>query len=117
MVPTGSTPGALDKGPVAVPGWVRHDAAAGLQAEFAKVKLAVRHSSLGIPKHQQPPSSRGVTRSQSPADQLLPRQEAGSGAASRTSWNPCNHSVFHGLILGALLEPVYIVMVTTEPCI
>lgn len=89
----------------------------GCRLNLPKLSWLFRHSSLGIPKLQQTPSSRGVTRSPSPADQLSPRQETGSGAASLTSRNPCNHSVFHGLILGALLGSVYIVMVTTKPCI
>lgn len=46
----GSMPGALDEGPVAVPGWVGHNAAAGLQAELTKVKLAVQAFLFGDSK-------------------------------------------------------------------
>lgn len=63
-------PGALDKDPVAVPGWVGHGAAAGLQAELAKVKLAVQAFLFGDSKastasklqgsYKNPESSRSV---------------------------------------------------------
>lgn len=66
----GSMPGALDEGPVAVPGWVGHDAAAGLQAELTKIKLAVQAFLFGDSKasadsklqgsYKKPESSRPV---------------------------------------------------------
>lgn len=70
MVPTGSMPGALAEGPVDVPGCVGHDAAAGLQAELAKVKLAIQAFLFGDSKasadsklqgsYKKPESSRPV---------------------------------------------------------